>query len=166
MNEFEKSIKAHLDNRAKGDEPFAEKYNEGLAGKKSIAACCNYIISEVKKTGRSGFTDDEIFGMAVHFYDEKKIAAPSKNTHCKVVVNKEVKLTAAEIKKIQEEARREAEEKVRKEELARIDKERKAAAERARKAEERRKAEDVRKKEEAKRRAEKEGSLFLFSLFE
>ena len=173
MNEFENTIKAHLDKVAAEDPVFGEKYREALARedkKKDITHCCNYIIGEVKKTGRKGFTDDEVFGMAMHFYDEAKVTGPDGGqAGCQVVVNHEVKLSADEVKKIQEAARKEAEEKVRREALARIERERKAAEERAKKAEERRKeaearrkAEEERKRQEAAQKAREEGCLFLF----
>lgn len=159
MNEFEKVIGEYLEQFAAGDPAFAEKYREGLAGKKDIASCCAYIIGRVKKSGRNGFTDPEIYGMAVHYYDEKSITPAAKNSGgCKVVINREVKLSAEEVKRIQEAARKEAEDRVRREELARIEKERKAAEDRVRKAEEKRKAEQERKKEAEKQ----EGLLFLF----
>lgn len=165
MNEFEKAIKAHLDKVATEDPVFGEKYREALARedkKKDISHCCNFIIDEVKKTGRRGFTDDEVFGMAMHFYDEAAVTGPDKGQNCQVVVNHEVKLSADEVKKIQDAARKEAEEKVRREEIARIERERKAAEERAKKAEERRKEEEARKKAEAEKKAREEGCLFLF----
>lgn len=166
MNEFEKTIKAHLDGVAERDpDGFGAKYREALARedkKKDITRCCNFIIEEVRKSGRRGFTDDEVFGMAIHFYDESNVTGPDKAPGGQVVVNHEVKLSAEEVKKIQESARKEAEEKVRREELERIEKARKAAEERARKAEERRKEEAERKAAEAKEKARMEGCLFLF----
>lgn len=85
MNEFEKAIKTYLDNRAASDQLFAIKYaNE----KKSIEECCSYIIGEVKKSGREGFAHDEIYGMAVHYYDEDNITVSCKN-NCKVVITGE-----------------------------------------------------------------------------
>ena len=146
---FEQVIKDHLDRVASEDPQFAEKYNAGLAGKKDIAACCRFITSEVRKTGRQGFTDDEIYGMAMHFYDEESIKAPDNAPQATVVVNREIQLSAEEVKQIREKARLEAEEKVRREELARIEAERKKAEERARKA-----AERAKQKEEARRAAE------------
>lgn len=87
MNEFEKVIKEYLENRAKTDDLFAKSYaKEG----KSIKECCNYIIQEVKKTGRQGFADEEIFSMAVHYYDEDNIKVESKTPGCNVVVNKKI----------------------------------------------------------------------------
>jgi len=173
-NPFETTIKAHLDKVAAEDPQFAEKYRAGLAGKKDIAACGRYIITQVRKIGREGFTDQEIYGMAVHFYDEEDLTAPGSAPGCKVVVNHEIQLSAAEVKKIQDDARREVEEKVRREELARIEKERQEAEKRARKAEEARKRAEERRKakaeEEAARKAEErrrldeEDLLFRFDM--
>jgi hypothetical protein len=68
--EFQEVIKAHLDGRAQTDELFAKTYaKEG----KSIKECCDYIIIEVKQSGKNALTDDEVYGMAVHYYDEDNI---------------------------------------------------------------------------------------------
>lgn len=85
MNEFEKAIKTYLDNRAASDQLFAVKYE---SAKKSIEECCRYIVGEVKKSGREGFAHDEIYGMAVHYYDEENITVSGKN-NCKVVITGE-----------------------------------------------------------------------------
>lgn len=87
MNEFEKVIKEYLESRAKTDDLFAKSYaKEG----KSIKECCNYIIQEVNKSGRQGFADEEIFSLAVHYYDEDNIKVESKTPSCNVVVNKKI----------------------------------------------------------------------------
>lgn len=92
LDEFQRTIKAYLDKRAAEDELFAKNYAKE---KKSIKECCNYIISEVKKSGRCGFADEEIFGMAVHYYDEEVLGKiPASNA--KVVVNYEIQLTEEE----------------------------------------------------------------------
>lgn len=147
MNEFELAIRSHLEKVASSDEVFREKYEAGLSDKKDIKACCNYICEEVRKTGRRGFADDEVYGMAVHFYDEESITPSGKSVGCTVVVNHEIKLSAEEVKKIREDARKEAEDKVRREEIARIENERKKAEEASK-----------RKREQMK----DEGQLFLF----
>lgn len=77
MTQFEQVIKAYLDERAAQDPQFATKYaNE----KKSIEECCKFIEAEVcdmlanKKGAQSyGMTDAEVFGLAVHYYDEADI---------------------------------------------------------------------------------------------
>lgn len=79
---FQKVIKEYLDKRADEDELFAKDYQKSG---KTIENCCDFIISEVKKSGRQGFADDEIFGLAVHYYNED-IVVYSKH-QCNVVVN-------------------------------------------------------------------------------
>lgn len=81
---FKKVIKGYLDNRAANDDLFAMRYKrEG----KSVDECCDYIIEQVKKSGNCGFDDDEIFGMAIHYYDEDDVKIQGSITNCKVVVN-------------------------------------------------------------------------------
>ena len=101
MNEFEKTIKAYLDQRASEDEEFAKKYKDST---KTIYQCCAYIISEVQKSGRRGFTDDEVYGMAVHYYDEADIKVNGGKSSCQVVVNHIVELTNEEKAKAREQA--------------------------------------------------------------
>ena len=80
---FKKVIKAYLDKRAAEDELFAKDYaNPG----KNIDDCCDFIISEVKKSGRQGFDDDEIYGIAIHYYNEEEVSF-TKNQNCTIVTN-------------------------------------------------------------------------------
>lgn len=86
------TIKGYLDNRAANDELFAVAYvKEG----KNIDDCCTYILNTVQKSGCNGFADEEIFGMAVHYYDEDSIEV-GKKIDCQVVVNHVVELTEEE----------------------------------------------------------------------
>ena len=90
---FKNAIKAYLDNRAKEDELFARAYaREG----KNIDDCCTYILNEVERSGCNGFADDEIFGMAIHYYDEDKIEIGEKIDAGRVVINRTVELTEEE----------------------------------------------------------------------
>ena len=68
---FKQAIKAYLDKRAEEDSLFAPKYaNE----KKSIDECCSYIMGEARKCGNAvAISDEEVYGMAVHYYDEDDI---------------------------------------------------------------------------------------------
>jgi len=62
-----------------------ETYLKGrpdMAGKmqakgKSIDGCCAYIIGEMRKRAKGSqaiaVTDDEVFGLAVHYYDESEV---------------------------------------------------------------------------------------------
>lgn len=88
-NHFKDAIKSYLDNRAETDSLFAPKYaNE----KKNIDDCVTYILNTVQKSGCNGFTDDEVYGMAVHYYDEESIDI-GKEISCRVAVNHTVELT-------------------------------------------------------------------------
>lgn len=64
---FASAIKTYLDRRATEDKMFAESYANP---KKSIDECCDFIVSEVKRQNRTAMTDDEVYGLAVHYYDE------------------------------------------------------------------------------------------------
>lgn len=67
-NLFKTRIKEYLDSVAAGDPVFAEKYG---SKSKTLDQCCDFICTQVKKSGRTAFADEEIFGMAVHYYDEE-----------------------------------------------------------------------------------------------
>lgn len=86
---FKAAIQKHLESVAQSDQLFAETMKkEG----KNIDDCITYIMNQVQKSGRQGFTDDEVYGMAVHYYDEDKIEI-GKPIKAKVVVNHVVELT-------------------------------------------------------------------------
>jgi len=86
---FKKTIKSYLEQRAKEDELFAVSYAKE---NKNIDECCNFILQQVQKSGCNGFSDEEIFGMAVHYYDEDDIKNV-KPVNCKVIVNHSAELT-------------------------------------------------------------------------
>ena len=65
-NPVKNAIKAYLDKRAQEDTLFAASYAKE---NKSIDECFDYIIGEVLKKGNAVYmSDDEVFGMAVHYY--------------------------------------------------------------------------------------------------
>ncbi len=99
-NHFKNTIKAYLDQRAETDVLFSFQYSKS---EKNIDECITYILNQVQKSGCNGFADDEIYSMAVHYYDEDNIEI-GKSINANVVVNHVVELTAEE----REEARREA----------------------------------------------------------
>lgn len=80
---FTAIITAHLDDVAKTDLLFAETLKKP---KKNIKDCITYIMNTVKSSGKNGFADGEIFGMAIHYYDEDNISV-GKPVNGKVVVN-------------------------------------------------------------------------------
>jgi len=97
---FKNTIKAYLDKRAKEDALFATTY---VKANKNIDDCITYILNWVKQSGCNGFSDDEIYGQALHYYQEDNIEI-GKNLNCRVVVNHTVELTAEE----KEQARKDA----------------------------------------------------------
>lgn len=97
---FKKTIKSYLDQRAEEDALFAEKYSNK---EKNIDDCITYILNTVQKSGCNGFTDDEIFGMAVHYYDEESIDI-GKEIQARVMINHTVELTEEEKKEAHQKA--------------------------------------------------------------
>lgn len=97
---LKRTIKSYLDKRAEEDNLFAQSYAKPG---KNIDECCNFILQQVQKSGCNGFEDDEIFGMAVHYYDEDNIK-DIKPVNARVVVNHIVALTEEEKKEAHEEA--------------------------------------------------------------
>ena len=82
----------YLEQRAEEDALFAKNYRNPA---KNIDDCVTYILNYVQKSGCNGFTDGEIFGQAVHYYDENEIEV-GKPIQCQVAVNHIVELTAEE----------------------------------------------------------------------
>lgn len=101
---FKETIKEYLDKRAEKDPNFAIKYSKVS---KSLDECCNYIFNTVQEAGIHGWADEEIFSMAVHYYDEDDVKAPGDLKDLQVIVNHQVQLTEEE----KEEARKNAKEK-------------------------------------------------------
>ena len=97
---FKKVIHEYLEKRSKEDELFAASYAKPG---KSLDECVNYILNTVQKSGNNGFADDEIFGMAVHYYDEDDIKA-DRSSNCRVVINHAVELTEEDKAKAKEDA--------------------------------------------------------------
>jgi len=87
-----------LDKQAVTDPLFAVPYANP---KKNIDDCVTYILNTVKNSGINGYTDDEIFGMAIHYYQEEDITVGAE-INCQVVVNHKVELTEEEIKEAKE----------------------------------------------------------------
>lgn len=93
-------IKAYLDQRAETDILFSFQYSKP---EKNIGECISYILNEVKKSGCNGFADDEIYSMAVQYYDEDNIEI-GKASNAHVVVNHVVALTEEEKAEARQEA--------------------------------------------------------------
>lgn len=110
MKEFKDTIQKYLQHRATEDPLFAPK----LANpQKNMDECCRYILNEARKRGTSVvMSDAEVFGLAVHYYDEENISVTKVSAGCtastasyKVELTEEEKNTAREaaIKRLAEE---------------------------------------------------------------
>ena len=109
---FKRTIQMYLEQRAAEDALFAKNYRNPA---KNIDDCVTYILNYVKKSGCNGFTDGEIFGQAIHYYEENEIEV-GKPMNCQVAVNHIVELTAEE----KAEARQKAIQKYQDEEVRKL----------------------------------------------
>ena len=90
--EFKKQITAMLQAEAAQDPLFAESLKkEG----KSMDECCDFIIAQVEKSGKQGFADAEILGIAKHYWDEDN-PGDTKHSACRIIVNREIELSEEE----------------------------------------------------------------------
>ena len=110
---FQETLEKYLSGMAQQDQLFADKFNNPS---KTMEGCVNFVLSEVQKSGMNGFTDPEIYSMAVHYFVEEGIKDVPAMKDCQVVVNHQVELTAEEI----EEMRQKAKEKVLADEVIRL----------------------------------------------
>lgn len=62
---FTRTILTYLEKRAETDALFAIAFAKP---DKNIDDCCTYILNEIQKSGCNGFADEEVYGMAVHYY--------------------------------------------------------------------------------------------------
>ena len=97
VSNFQLAIKSYLDELSLIDEQFATKYR---SEEKSIEKCCAFIISEMKKLAQNNVmsaTDDEVYGLALHYYLEDELDEDLQSTNNVLVVsNQFVDLTEEE----------------------------------------------------------------------
>lgn len=100
---FKQAIKAYLDERAKTDELFAVSYAKE---NKNLDDCVTFILNQVKAIAQEdgcGMTDDEVYSLATHYYDEDNIEV-GKAVNCGVIVNHRVELSEQEKAEAREKA--------------------------------------------------------------
>lgn len=100
---FRQTIKAYLDERAQNDELFAVSYAKE---NKNMDDCMTFILNQVKRSKCMGLTDEEVYSLAVHFFDEDDIEI-GNSIACNVIVNHTVELTEEEKAKARQEALKE-----------------------------------------------------------
>lgn len=86
---FETAIKNFLDKHAQEDPTFATTYAKP---NKSVAECCKYITQEVEKNCRKGgrcvaVCENEVYGLAIHYYDEDDIVVDGPKNKVEVAQN-------------------------------------------------------------------------------
>lgn len=90
---FKQTIREYLETRGSRDPLFARIITKPG---KNMDDCITYILNTVQKSGCNGFTDDEVYNMAIHYFDEYKIDIGGSIGNMQVVVNHKVELTAEE----------------------------------------------------------------------
>ena len=90
--QFTRTIAEDLNLRAATDPLFAPNLAKPH---KNIEDCITYILQQVQQSGCNGFEDDEIYSMALHYYDEDDLEVGSP-VACHVVVNHTIVLTEEE----------------------------------------------------------------------
>ena len=109
---FKDVIQNYLETRASYDELFAESFRKES---KNIDECITYILTEIQRMGCAGLSDEEVYSLAVHYYDEDNIEV-GKSINCQVVVNHTIELTEEE----KAEARKKAVERYQAEEYRKL----------------------------------------------
>lgn len=100
---FKQTIKTYLDERAKNDELFAVSYAKE---NKNMDDCVIFILNQVKRSKCMGLTDEEVYSLAVHFFDEDDIEIGNPIA-CNVIVNHTVELTEEEKAQARQDALKE-----------------------------------------------------------
>ena len=100
---FKQTIKAYLDERAQNDELFAVSYAKES---KNMDDCVTFILNQVKRSKCMGLTDEEVYSLAVHFFDEDDIEIGNPIA-CNVIVNHTVELTEEEKAQARQDALKE-----------------------------------------------------------
>ena len=89
---FKQRIQTYLEELSGADSRFSVKFRNP---RKNIDDCITYILNCVKQSECAGFEDDEIFGMAIHYYSEENIDV-GKPLTCDVRIDHVVELTEEE----------------------------------------------------------------------
>ena len=118
--QFTRTIAEYLNLRAATDPLFAPNLAKPH---KNIEDCITYILKQVQPSGCNGFEDDEIYSIAVHYYDEDDLEVGSP-VACHVVVNHTLVLTEEE----KAEARKQAIQQYQAQELRRLQEPRRVKA--------------------------------------
>ena len=89
---FAKTIQEYLDKRAEADAEFAQRRAEVNRPMEEIV---QYILNEVHKSGCNGFSDEEIWSLAMTAAEEANLDI-GKPLNCSIHINRHVELTEEE----------------------------------------------------------------------
>jgi hypothetical protein len=90
---FEQCISRWLETEKQKDAAFAKKVEESG---KNVEGCCNYILQQVKASKLCGYADEEVYGMARHYFDEEELKDPGSQGASRVVVSGHIDLSESE----------------------------------------------------------------------
>lgn len=107
---FKNTIRDYLEKRGSKDPLFARIITKPG---KNMDDCITYILNTVQKSGCNGFTDDEVYNMAIHYFDEDNVNIGSGMSNIRVVVNHKIELTEEDKKQAHDQAMKEEVEKAR-----------------------------------------------------
>lgn len=123
-------IKAYLDDFAEKNEGFFFDYQNP---DKNLDECVDFICTQVKNMGAEGLDDDDVYGLAIHYYQESDPGEIKKGiaASAKVVIDHRVELTEEEKRLAREQAIRDLAEAEKRKILEKEKREKEAAKKRA-----------------------------------
>lgn len=83
--QFKQTIKAYLDERAKRDELFAVSYAKE---NKNLDDCITFVLNQamaICKEGGCGMTDNEVYSLCTHYYDEENIEVGNQDEELRTI---------------------------------------------------------------------------------
>ena len=98
---FFDSMESFIMQKMDANDLFAKKV---CNPKKNIEDCITYVINTIEKSRYKGLCDNDVYSLAVHYYEEDDIDV-GKPINCRVVVNHQVELTPEEIAEMRQKAK-------------------------------------------------------------
>ena len=98
---FFDSMESFIMKKMDANDLFAKKV---CNPKKNIEDCITYVINTIEKSRYKGLCDNDVYSLAVHYYEEDDIDV-GKPINCRVVVNHQVELTPEEIAEMRQKAK-------------------------------------------------------------
>ena len=98
---FFDSMESFIRQKMDANDLFAKKVSNP---KKNIEDCITYVINTIEKSRYKGVCDNDVYALAVHYYEEDEVEV-GKPINCRVVVNHQVELTPEEIAEMRQKAK-------------------------------------------------------------